>query len=98
MEAHRRLFTEAEDHPQLTPDSAVGKNLNRCILVRVHILYSCGKAELEGTMIRELPFRPPDWPRVEITDVSQLGSISELNKVDRPCHPSCPHAGAPEPH
>ena len=97
MDAHRRLFTEA-DLPQSIRSPTEGKDLNRCILVRVHTLYSCGKAELEGTTIRELPSRPPEWPRVKITEVSQMGSVSELNTVDKPCHPHCPHAKVPEPH
>ena len=98
MEAHRRLFTEAEDYPKLTSISTDGKDLNRCILVHMHTLYSCGKAELQCTILREMPLQPPHWPRVTVTDVSQLGAISELNKVDRPCHPKCPHAATPEPH
>ncbi|EPT02274.1 hypothetical protein FOMPIDRAFT_1047974 [Fomitopsis schrenkii] len=102
MEAHRRLFTEAENIPQiasgLTDEEMKRLDLDRCILVRRYIIYNCGKGELEGTEVRQFPRRPPEWPRVKVTDMSQLGSVSEVKNVDWPCHARCPHAGAPEAH
>ena len=82
----------------MTDEEIKKLDLDRCVLVRRYIIYSCGKGMLEGTEVRQLFFRPPDWPRVKVKDIWELGSKSEVTNVDRPCHPHCPHAQSPESH